>query len=538
MSSVSRADAYKAAGEYVYQELLDRLLFETLLTDISARFVRAPANTIDSEIERSQRDICESLGLDHSSVWQVTSKHPGKFSLTHVYRARADLPPVPEELDGFEAFPWVASKVTRNELIDLSDTSKAPPDARRDQATWAHFGVKSALAFPLSMGSGPVFGVLSFESTRGPREWPEDLKSRLSLIAQVFANALERKFADQRLQESEARLNLAANSGHAGLWSLEINTGRMWASESAKVLFSYPPEAEITLPDFLEGICPEDRSTVERAIADAIRSGEEASVHYRTMSPDGNVRWLVSRGRAHRYGDNEPHLLMGVTTDVTDIRQAEHERAELAGKLLNAQESESARIARELHDDLGQRVSLIGMQFKAAMQKVIAGSPPVHTLQEIGTRITEISHRISLLSHRLHSSELEYLGLSAAAASLCREVADQYGVRVPFSSVISRRLESGIELCLYRILQESLNNAVRHGKATSIEVNLNVAAECAQLRVKDNGGGFDPTRSSAGLGLTSMRERARLVGGECRVRSSLGEGVTVEANIPLQAVQR
>ena len=519
----------------VHKELLDRLVFETLLTDISAYLVNVPADQVDRIIEESQKGICECLGLDHSSLWQVSPAHGGKIILSHLYRS-PDLPAPFENMDAAEFFPWALSKLVRNEIMCVPDTSKAPPEAARDKQSWEYFGMKSTLGIPLSVGGGPVFGVLSFDSARGPREWPESIQSRLRLIAEVFANAIDRKFREQKLSESEARLSLAADSASAGLWSLDTTTGNIWATDVALAHFGVRPGEEFTLARVLEIVHPEDRDAVQRAVARAIATGEEVSVEYRIVRPDRSEHWMVSRGRRHSRSDETHHVLMGVTIEITDRKRAERERTELAGKLLHAQESEAARIARELHDDLGQSLALLVVQFQSAIGLLELTSPTAKkAFQDVRNRISEVAHRISSLSHQLHSTELDYLGLSAAAGALCRTVSEQRGVSVECSSVVSSRLDSEIELCLYRILQESLNNAVSHGRATSIKVRVQLNDVAVQLRVADDGCGFDATRPTAGpgLGLISMRERARLVGGECTIQSAVGHGTVVVTTIPL-----
>jgi GAF domain-containing protein len=191
-----------------HNELEERLRFETLLTDISARFVNLPADHVDREIEDAQRAICECLGIDHSSLWQVASEDVDQLLLAHLYRA-PDLPTPPQRMSGSEYFPWSQNKLQGKEIVSVPDTAKPPPEAARarDMETWRHFAIKSTLAFPLSAGGGPVIGVLTFDATREKRDWPEPLQKQLQLIAQVFANALDRKRAEERLRESEARLS-------------------------------------------------------------------------------------------------------------------------------------------------------------------------------------------------------------------------------------------------------------------------------------------------------------------------------------------
>ena len=279
-------------------ELEERLRFETLLTEISARFVNLTASQVDNEIEDAQRAICECLELDHSSLWQISGEDPDCLYLTHLYRA-PELPLLPERMSGSEFFPWAQRKLQAKEIVDVANTAEAPPEAARDMETWRQVGVKSTLGIPLSVGRGPVIGVLSFDATKEKRDWPEPLQKRLQLIAQVFAHALDRKHAEEKLRESEARLSLAAASANAGLWTLEPQTGHVWATEKTLELFGFAPNEEIDFEKFLSRVHPDDREAIRQTVTEATQSARESSVDYRIVQPDGGVRWITSRGRLH-----------------------------------------------------------------------------------------------------------------------------------------------------------------------------------------------------------------------------------------------
>ncbi len=517
-------------------ELLERLRFETLLADISARFVNVPATQVDYEIEEAQRAICECLGLDHCSLWQVAADNADELLLTHLYRD-PDLPPRPARMSGREFFPWVLAKLEAKEIIVIPDTSKVPLADARDRETWQHFQIKSTLAFPLSAGGNPMFGALSFDATRRKRDWPEPLEKRLQMVAEVFANALERKNTDQKLRESEARLQLAVSAANAGLWTLEEETGEIWATAKLLEVIGVSPEEVLNYQEFLVLIHSDDREMVRKSIHEAIVWGKESSVTYRMSRPDGTVRWLATHGRRHCRSGEEPCIYIGITTDITESRRVQQEHDEFAGRLLSAQEAESARIARELHDDLGQSIALFAVQLHTSILLVQKASPGVEApLQELRKKIGQIGRQVSTLSHQLHSSELDYLGLAVAARGLCRDVGEQHGRTIVFSCEgLPERLAGNVELCLFRVLQESLNNFVKHSQGKRAEVKIGLTGRTVQLTVSDDGIGFDSERPlvKPGLGLISMEERMRLVGGEFAIRSKPGNGTTVEARVSL-----
>ena len=184
----------------VDDDLSARLKFETLLAEMSARFVNLPADRIDSEIEDAQRRICEFLDLDRSTLWQVCEGAPGTLLLTHLRHPPGSLSP-PERMNAGDFFPWTVQKVLDGETVTISKMIDLPPEAGRDRENFRAYGSKSNVLVPLSVGEGPVFGLLGFAAMREERSWPETVVMGFKLIAQVFANALARKQMEEQLKE-------------------------------------------------------------------------------------------------------------------------------------------------------------------------------------------------------------------------------------------------------------------------------------------------------------------------------------------------
>jgi formate hydrogenlyase transcriptional activator len=188
------------SNETTRTELEERLRFETLLAEISARFVNVPAYKVDSEIEGAQRRICELLDIDRSTLWQIAEREPGTLQLTHIRQPPGILPP-PERMNARDFFPWTAQKVLDGETVTISRMTDLPPEAGRDRENFLAYGAKSNVSVPLSVGEGPVFGLLGFAITREERSWPETVVKGFQLVAQVFANALARKRADEQIKK-------------------------------------------------------------------------------------------------------------------------------------------------------------------------------------------------------------------------------------------------------------------------------------------------------------------------------------------------
>lgn len=303
-------------------ELEERLRFETLIADLSSKFINVPAGEVDRGIEDAQRKVCECLGLDLSALWQWADEAPRYLRLTHLYRPLGG-PPTPERFDSRDKFPWCVSQLLDGKIVSVTSMESLPPAAARDQETWHYFGIKSNLTFPLSAGGGQIIGALSFNSTRKELAWPEEIVKRLQLVAQIFASALARKVADQSLRESEARLTLAADSAGAGLWVLDCHTQVFWVTEKARMIFGYSRDEVINMERFKASVHPDDWHLVQQNIERCLDAGEPVAVEYRIGLGDGRTRWIGSQGKLHRASAGGPDRLMGVSVDITDRKRAE-----------------------------------------------------------------------------------------------------------------------------------------------------------------------------------------------------------------------
>ena len=212
------------------------------------------------------------------------------------------------------------------------------------------------------------------------------------------------------------------------------------------------------------------------------------------------------------------------------LRVSNEQTQDLAGRLITAQEDERRRIARDLHDDFNQRLALLSVQMELLNQEsdIEAGERS----GRIAARLRELSSDLHKLSHQLHPAKVEQLGLVTAAQSWCDDLAKQSGLCIELSARdVPADLEPGVSLCLYRVIQESLRNVVRHSRATAARVELAGDTHGLRVTITDDGQGFDvngPTHTG-GLGLVSMQERMRLVRGTIAVSSNPGQGTRVEA---------
>lgn len=226
----------------------------------------------------------------------------------------------------------------------------------------------------------------------------------------------------------------------------------------------------------------------------------------------------------------------GTIRDITQRKQAEEALSKVSQKLIQAQEHERSRLARELHDDINQRLSLLAVTLDGLKKELPATADQFKQhVSAASAQVADLGKDIQALSHRLHSPKLELLGLAAAASSLCKEFSRRQNVEIDFQSEnILRNLRDDISLTLYRILQEALQNAVKHSGSRHFRVSLVGGTNEIELTVQDSGVGFEPDEAvkGSGLGLASMKERMKLVGGELSIDSQLQHGTTIRARVP------
>lgn len=249
---------------------------------------------------------------------------------------------------------------------------------------------------------------------------------------------------------------------------------------------------------------------------------------------------MVSRPRRwSRHDLTRLRLCAQVFADALERQRAEDMLRALTQRLINAHEQESARLARDLHDDLTQRLALLSIE----VSRMAHSSDPeaARVARAAGEQLGRLSEDVHALSYRLHPTVLEDLGLSLALRGECDRVAQLESLKIDLSIDCE---EDGTcreaALCLFRVLQEALRNVVRHAAATTATVSLRELGEGLELTIRDDGAGFDvdEARSGRHLGLGSMRERLSLVGGSLRIESSVGTGTTVGAWVPRELAAR
>jgi PAS domain S-box-containing protein len=355
------------------------------------------------------------------------------------------------------------------------------------------------------------------------------------IIGLLWQRARNRN-ADLRLRESEKRFRLMADTTTALVWMCD-REGTVTYLNDRRIDFTGRDVATGFEDAWSTFIHPDDVQSVKAVNKRALEQQKGYSREYRLRRRDGVYRWMLDIAVPRVNADGSFAGFVGSAVDITDQKMAQEALEKIGGKLIEAQEEERSRIARELHDDICQRLALLSMELEQ-VNRESNGSSRSPKIEEIRRRCAQIAGDVQGLSHKLHSSKLEYLGLAAAIRSYCREFSQQHDVSVQFADEnVPGFVPRDISLSLFRVTQEALQNALKHSGTRQFSVSLRGSANEILLEVDDRGKGFDMegAKLDRGLGLVSMQERAHLVRGTFTIESAENRGTKILVRVPLVA---
>lgn len=444
-----------------------------------------------------------------------------------------------EESDFGSVPPPIRTAVLLGEKIVIDDISHMAGETEAEREFFLEHNVRSCIGVPLE-GEELARGGLICLKLGVPRPWsPDDLIYFLQIVASVLCEASERRIVENAVRESESRFRNVADSAPVMIWMCGVDKlctyfNRPWLDFTGR-----PLELELGT-GWTESIYGDDVKEFWERFEQAFDRRQPFKVEFRFRRHNGDYRWVLNVGAPSFDSDGTFVGYIGSCIDVDEQKKMHDALINLSGRLITSQEEERFRIARELHDDLSQRMALVLVRLDQVRQRYSdLPSGVMAQLEEVAQIADEVSTSIHYLSHELRPSRLDYLGLGRALRRLCREFSEQHGLQIAFKMQdVPEAIPNDVSVCLYRVAQEALSNVAKHSGSREASVTLFGSADRIDLCVSDRGRGFDVETADekGGLGLLSMRERIRLVGGELSVMSQPSHGSEIRAHVPLPQV--
>jgi PAS domain S-box-containing protein len=359
-----------------------------------------------------------------------------------------------------------------------------------------------------------------------------NFEGKPAILATAFdITAIKR--AEQQLLERTMYLDALIANSPLGIVTKDEQNRVVFCNPAFEQMFHYS-QNELQGRDIDDIIASHDLEDANR-MTFAVRGGGVVHATTQRRRKDGTLIDVELHGIRVFSGDTFVGAF-AIYQDITERRRSEEKLQALRNRLTRTQEEERSRIARDLHDDIGQRLALLTIdleQMKLASEQ--AGSALARELEALVRTAGEITSDVHNVSRRLHPSQVELLGLAPALNNFCKEFANRNSMRIQFTSAcLTCKVPEEASLCLFRVAQEAIRNVHKHSGCPEALVELDEVSGSLRLRISDRGNGFDPTSAEAsqGLGLLSMEERLRSMGGELFVHSLPGGGTSIEASIP------
>jgi len=509
------------------------------ISEFGERLAGSPPEHLEATIAEGLTSIVSLLSADRLCWYEVAED---SAMLLHKFTGSVREAPSSPKTIAPDSMPYMARRLANHEFVLLRNLEELPPEGHVDRRYLQELGVKSLLLIP-SRYSARRNGVLGLASYTRKEQWPEESVSQLAIAANMIGAMLERKDVQRAKDDSEERFRSLFSQASIGI-ALETMDGQILEVNPAFcTMLGYSVQEMRELR--CERISHPDDEAVEKEMFQELRNGRRGSyaIEKRFYRRDGSQMWgRVNVSLLKLRPDSAP-LVLGMVSDCTaqkeaedSLKQRDQELQRLAGHLIEAQEEERRRISRELHDDIGQRVALLACELDR--ERLQDGNSKRESGEGLGIRaeLDAIATDIHKLSHELHSASLQCGGLRIALKDLCRKYVNNHRMDIDLrAESLQSKLLPDVSLCLLRVAQESLANALKHAQTNKVHVRLTQEGEVVKLVVRDFGQGFDTASQTDGIGLTSMRERVRLCGGSLRVTSSLNQGTEIRAEVPAQA---
>jgi PAS domain S-box-containing protein len=511
---------------------ISRLILRT-----SSELAKCESREIEKIIQQSIADV-RAIERAEKAGWFLLTDSGVLTDIFHSAHCSLSLSPALK--DGLHQLPWCLAQLNSGKAVLIHETGDLFSIGETDQKFLEAAAVRSLAILPstsVSLGRTVLILSNSLET-----EWSDGIVEQCTLLEDIFLNAYQRSLSqNESLVEMKCFQQLFSASVGA-MAILDCNGQILSTNQALRELLGYSEE------ELQKMRCVD--------VATPINPNDDAP--HLQYSPDLNItnhrceRTLIRKDKTlipvevkvdqvERPFREESFLLVAIEDLTvqkfreTELRRRQSEVEVLASLLIQSQENERKRLSRELHDDIGQRLSLAASEAALmASQQSTSELLSTDRLEELRDELDSLCTDIHEMSHDLHSYKLQHLGLKSALKDLCRRLS-QSNFRVDLhADEFEEPASEDVSLCLYRVAQESLNNALKHARTSIVAVTLTRLQNMFYMTIQDSGVGFDSTTSSQGLGLASMSERLRLVNGQFRLHSIPGRGTEIWVSVPDQ----
>lgn len=545
--------------------LQSRLQFESLVSELSARFVDIPSDQVDGEIERSLKHILRFFDVDRCTFVTV-SPDASEAAATSV-ASRGELQPMPARIVVGDSFPWTFHRLIESRKPVCIDTVRdLPAEAARDRKSLEAWGVHSLLLIPIVLKE-TVKHVISIASHESSRVWPEEYIPRLRLLGDTFANALIRKQAEEALRSSERSLAEAQRIAHVGNWEWNILTNEVsWSDEVFRIFGVDPPQFSATYEAYLDYVHPDDRETVVKRVDRALTDPHYGyTVEHRILRPDGSQRILYVEGEVDFNRAGEPIRLFGTVQDITELKKAEEEARKHRDALSHMDRlAIMAEFGASVAHEINQPLAAILSNAQAARRFLQAEDPDLEELRRILDDIVADDRRAGEVIRRLRAflrkgeSKRERANINGLVQDVLDLMFREASARNV--TIVSDLMESppGVLADPIQIQQVVLNLIANAEQAMApmpaedrrLELRTEeIAQGGVTVSVRDNGPGIDEDKlekvfdafyttkhEGLGMGLTISRSIIEVHGGRMWAANATDGGAKISFTLPAEHV--
>ncbi|MCC6486591.1 MAG: PAS domain S-box protein [Candidatus Hydrogenedentes bacterium] len=514
----------ESEADLLRKALSHRLGFEALFSSLSSQFIHSSAHELDDVIDHALAMVGEFMEVDRCYAFQVGEDQRMAY-FSHEWCApgiegHRQLYPVTD----VALFPWSIQMHTHRQYIYIPDVDAMPDEAATERDFYKATGTRSMIAVPVTVDRR-LLGVFGLATERRKQMWLEEDIRMLEAVGQMIGNALERKRKEKALQRSEIRFREFADRMPV---PIGIHDGHdfIFMNDAAVKASGYARE-DILGKKFFTLIHPQDRQPVRVRMEEFAQGAQGDRREVRYITRQGEERWVDAQSCPIEFEGGQAFLVVAI--DITDRKRLERQVLDISAR-------EQIRIGQDLHDRLGQHLTGIGFKSQTLAQALAEkADPEAGVAATIVHLVTEAIVMTRNMARGLYPIELEAEGLMTALEEMAVSTQQVFGVSCRFVCEEPIMLDrSTTATHLYRIAQEAVNNAVKHGKPASVEIALAVEGDLLMLSVTDDGVGIDAgAELGEGLGMSIMSYRANTLGGTLQVEPCPSGGTRVCCTIAL-----